>query len=294
MVSPFNSFVGLTRSGPGVDPALPGALYPTGRRNYVRVFPTDDLQGAGLALRARERGHRRVYVLDDGDPGYGVLMATAFETAARRLGLDVADRASWDPGAPEYGELAARVRRTGATAVFLGGLLDTNAGRVVRDLRARLGRRVDLVGPDGLTPLSLLVERAGPAAIGVRVSLPGIVTDRLPPGGDRFVARCARTQPGVEIDPAAVYAAQAAEVLLDAIARSDGTRGSVLQELFRTRVRNGILGSFGFDENGDVTEAPVTVLRVVGQGTSNRVASVEGGIVEQVVRPSPKLVASGD
>ena len=49
LISPSNSVVGLTRGGPGVDPALPGALYPTGRRNYLRVYPTDDLQGAALA-----------------------------------------------------------------------------------------------------------------------------------------------------------------------------------------------------------------------------------------------------
>jgi hypothetical protein len=106
IISPLNSFVGLTRPAPGVDPSLPAVLYPTGRRNYLRVFPTDDLQGAALALLARERGRKRVYVLDDGDPGYGALMATGFETAARRLGLEVAARESWDPQADGYAGLA--------------------------------------------------------------------------------------------------------------------------------------------------------------------------------------------
>jgi len=46
-----------------------------------RVFPTDDLQGAALALLARDRGRNAVFVLDDRDPGYGVLMATGFATA---------------------------------------------------------------------------------------------------------------------------------------------------------------------------------------------------------------------
>jgi ABC-type branched-subunit amino acid transport system substrate-binding protein len=55
-----------------------------------------------------------------------------------------------------------------------------------------------------------------------------------------------------------VYAAQAAEILLDAIARSDGTRSSVTRELFRTDVEDGILGDIRFDENGDLVEAPVT------------------------------------
>lgn len=291
MISPSNSFVGLTRPAPGVDPLLPAALYPTGRRNYLRVYPTDDLQGAALAVLARDRGRRRVYVLDDGDPGYGVLMATGFETAARALELRVAGRRSWDPGADGYGSLARRVERSGADAVFLGGLLDTNASQVVRDLRARLGTGVDLYGPDGLTPLPLFAERAGRAARGVYVSLAGAVTERLPSAGTRFVRRFAKTQPGIAVEPSAVYAAQAAEVLLDAIARSDGTRGSILDSLFATRVQAGLLGPFSFDRNGDITESPITIFRVVKRGESNRIASIEGGVIERVVRPSASLVS---
>jgi branched-chain amino acid transport system substrate-binding protein len=296
MISPSNSVVGLTRSGPGVDPSLPGALYPTGRRNYLRVHPTDDLQGAALALLARDRGHRRVYVLDDGDPGFGVLWATAFETAARRLGLTVVGRNTWDPQATGYADLARRIARSRAEAVFVGGLLDTNAARVVRDLRAGLGASVDLLAPDGLknpgaTSLTLLMDQAGRAALGVYVSLAGAVTERLPPAGTRFVRRFGKTQAGVAIQPFAVYAAQATEVLLDAIARSDGTRASVLEELFATRVRDGLLGSFTFDANGDITESPVTILRVVRGGGPSR-TGIEGGVVDRVVRPSPRLVMS--
>jgi branched-chain amino acid transport system substrate-binding protein len=300
MVSPANSVVGLTRGGPGVDPSLPGALYPTGRRNYLRVYPTDDLQGAALALLARDRGRRRVYVLDDGDPGYGVLIATSFETAARRLGLTVVGRDTWDPEAESYTDLVRRIARSRAEAVFIGGLLDTNAARVVRDLRARLGTSVDLLAPDGLknpggaTSLTLLRSQAGQAALGVYVSLVGAVTERLPPAGTRFARRFGKTQAGVAIQPVAVYAAQATEVLLDAIARSDGTRASVLEELFATRVRGGLLGSFAFDANGDITESPVTILRVARGGGPSRTDGIEGGVVDRVVRPSPRLVASED
>jgi branched-chain amino acid transport system substrate-binding protein len=292
MVSPTNSFVGLTRASPGVHPELPAGLYPTGTRNFLRVYPADDLQGAALALFARSRGHRRVLVLDDGQPGYGALLATGFEVAARRLGLTVAGRMTWDPGARSYAELARRVARSGASAVFLGGLLDTNAAAVVRDLRAQVDDSVVFLGPDGLTSLSLLQRRAGTPALGMYVSVGGLVVEKLPPAGARFVERFGRTQPGVPVEPAAVYAAQAAEVMLDAIARSDGTRASVLEELHRIRVRNGLLGSFEFDANGDISESPITILRLERGGGSRAVGSVEGGVVERVVRPSPDLVAA--
>ena len=288
LVSPFASFVGLTRAAPGVEPSLLARLYPTGRRGFLRVFPTDDLQGAALAELARDRGRARVYVLDDGQPGYGRLMAAGFARAARHLGLEIAGRATWDPGARSYAGLARRVAGSGADAVFVGGLLDTNAAAVIRALRAESD--ADVLGPDGLTPLTLLSRGAGPAARGVFVSLSGVITERLPPAGAAWATRFARTQPGAEIEPSAVYAAQAAEVALDAIARSDGTRASVLAALFDTHVEDGLLGTFGFDAGGDISESPVTILRVTGGGGSTRILSAEGGVVERVARPSAALV----
>jgi hypothetical protein len=65
----------------------------------------------------------------------------------------------------------------------------------------------------------------------------------------------------------------------------------VLEELFATRVREGLLGDFEFDENGDITESPVTILRVARGGGSTRIMSFEGGVVERVARPSAELVS---
>jgi hypothetical protein len=69
MVSPVNSAPELTRSTAGGDPTLPASLYPTNHRNFVRVYPADDLQGAALAVFARDRGRKSVFVLDDGFTG---------------------------------------------------------------------------------------------------------------------------------------------------------------------------------------------------------------------------------
>jgi hypothetical protein len=51
-------------------------------------------------------------------------------------------------------------------------------------------------------------------------------------------------------------------VLLDAISRSDGSRASVVDELFKTEVENGILGSFRFDRNGDIDPAAVGFFKI--------------------------------
>jgi ABC-type branched-subunit amino acid transport system substrate-binding protein len=70
-------------------------------------------------------------------------------------------------------------------------------------------------------------------------------------------------------DPATQYlgvmeAGQAADLVMDAIARSDGTRASVLHELFASDVHDGILGTFRFDPNGDITTASIPILRITG------------------------------
>jgi len=292
MVSPINSSVGLTRTGPGIDKSLPAALYPTGVRNFARVYPTDDLVGAGLALFARARGWKDVFILDDGR-SYGALQADFFETAARRVGLDVLARASWSPTSGSYAPLARRVQASGARTVYVGGLVDTSVAEVVRALRAQLGHEVALLGPEGLNPVPLLVRRSHRAALGMYIGFLGVVRGSFPPAGARWAKRFAATQHGARIHPAALYTAQATEVLLAALARSDGTRVSVLRNVFAARVRNGLLGSFHIDRNGDVSESPVTIARVDRAGTSRDVLSLEGATIVSVERPSPRLVAPG-
>jgi branched-chain amino acid transport system substrate-binding protein len=291
MISPLNSYVGLTRGGANTDDqTLLGTLYPTGTRNFVRIFPADDLQGGAMAVFARDRGRRRVFVLEGPFTGYSGLVADGFATAARRLGLDVVGREKWQSKAPSYVGLARRVAASRAEAVFVSGLLDHNAGRVIRDLRAVLGADVDLLAPDGLSPYPALLDAAGSAAKGVFVTAQGVVIDRLPAPGVRFLRRFARTQPGATVESFAVLAAQATDVLLDAIARSDGTRASVMGQLRRTHVRDGLIGDVAFDARGDIRRNVETIVRVVGGGTVQSIASIDGAVVERVLVLSPRLV----
>ncbi len=124
-----------------------------------------------------------------------------------------------------------------------------------------------LVATDHFGSVADLIEAAGPAARGMYLSVYGVPNGELPPPGKRFLEEFEATRAG-EPSPSysAAYAAQAAEILLDAIARSDGTRSSVTEELRRTTVEDGILGDIRFDENGDLVEGPFTIFRVVGKG----------------------------
>jgi branched-chain amino acid transport system substrate-binding protein len=114
--------------------------------------------------------------------------------------------------------------------------------------------------------------------------------DQMPAAGAAFIRRFSRTQSGVPVHPYAVYAAHATEVLLDAIARSDGTRGSVIEQLFATKTPDGLTGPVRFDRRGDTVYGAVTILRVENPATARSLGSVEGAKVERIARVSPELV----
>jgi ABC-type branched-subunit amino acid transport system substrate-binding protein/DNA-binding beta-propeller fold protein YncE len=259
-ISSSATAVGLTRDAPGALPGEPQAYAPSGERNFARVVASDNIQGAAAAVIAKRLGVKHMFVLDDREP-YGVGLAETVRRAAERLGIELAGSKSWDFRARDYRELAAEVKRSGADGVFLGGYHFLNGERLLRDLRAVLGPRVRILAPDGFSEFRAVIERAGAAAEGLFVTVAALAPERLPPSGRRFTERFG-TALGVSVDPYSITTAQAAEVLLDAIAASDGTRASVTRHVLTGEVDDGILGSFAFDANGDMTAPGVTVYRI--------------------------------
>jgi DNA-binding SARP family transcriptional activator/ABC-type branched-subunit amino acid transport system substrate-binding protein/streptogramin lyase len=261
MVAPANTYVGLTHRGPGTAPNEPGKYYPRGTRNYVRLVASDDVQGAADALLARRLGAKSIYVVNGG-LSYGDGLTAAVKTAAAKLGLKLAGSSGWNFQAPNNQALVATLQRAHPDAVFLASFLFPPSARLIADLRAGLPARTRLLLPDGFAPAAALIANLGSAADGITISVAGLPTGRLPIAGRRFVAAFAKSIGKAPLNPYTVDAAEAADVLLDAIARSNGTRASVTRQLFTTHVRNGILGSFSFDRNGDTTSGAVTIYKI--------------------------------
>jgi ABC-type branched-subunit amino acid transport system substrate-binding protein len=108
-----------------------------------------------------------------------------------------------------------------------------------------------------------VLKEIGPAARGMYIATVDLPRANIPlnAAGRRFAASMG--------DPAKEYlgvleAGRVTELLLAAIARSNGRRASVLKELRASKVRDGILGSFAFDPNGDITTAPIPIIRITG------------------------------
>ena len=155
-----------------------------------------------------------------------------------------------------------QIGNSGADAVFLGGLIDENGAKVIRDKVAVLGPNdgdVKLLAPDGFTTQQT-IDEAGEAAAGMYMSVAGVPIDEFTGEGATFAEEFGATLGGQPIDPYAIYGAQAARILLDAIAESDGSRQSVIENLFNTTVENGYLGNFEINENGDPSGAEGAVV----------------------------------
>jgi len=264
MVSPANTYPGLTQGGPGTETGEPENYYPTGTRNYARVVWNDQFQGAANALLARELGLSKVYVLTDKET-YGNGIANLFTQYAKKVGITTLPGTpqAWDKKASSYDAIATKVKTSGADAIFLGGIVCNNGGKLIKDLRAGVGPDVQIIGPDGWTPISATVDGAGQAAEGMYITQPGIPPDRLKGAGKKFVQDFS-TEIGHEPDPYTNYAAQATEVLLTAIDKADADRAKVAENLFNLDVKDGILGDFKIDENGDTTLGTVAVFQVKG------------------------------
>jgi branched-chain amino acid transport system substrate-binding protein len=266
MISPSNTVRGLTRPWGGMRPGELAALYPTGQRNYARIAAADHLAPVALAETAQQLGATRVFVLRDGGDSDTAAYAADMSRRARELGLEVAGSGTWDPTARRFTATAERVADARPQAVLMTGAAPPQQGALIRDLREAVGPDVDLIASDGFADFASLISTAGKAAEGMYVGNYGVPNSELPAAGRKFLEDLERSGKGERgEDFTAVYGAQATEILLDAIARSDGTRASVSRELLRTRVENGILGDIRFDRYGDPVEAPVTIYRVEDQ-----------------------------
>jgi branched-chain amino acid transport system substrate-binding protein len=261
MVSPGNTLICLTEPASGCEPGQPDSLYPSGTRNYARVIPNDAYQGAGLATFAKNRGLRKVYILYAGGDPTSLGQARTFRGAAGPLGIEIAGFQSWDTGAKSYTDLMQAAKKTQPDAVLLAGLIEQHGADLIKDKVAVLGPnsgQVKLLAPDGFAQQST-IDQAGADTKGMYASLPGKVPSSLTGEGSAFVKEL-KSQIGDEpLELFAPYAGQAAEVLLAAVQAGNANRAGTIASLFKTKVTNGIVGSFSITPSGDPSPAPISV-----------------------------------
>jgi branched-chain amino acid transport system substrate-binding protein len=265
-ISPSNTAIGLTRNGPGADRGEPDRYYPSGRRRYFRLLPNDRVQAGALAVAMRDRGCRRLAILNDGEVfggGLGVLV----RRNARRLGLRVVHASRIRVRARRHRGLARRIRRAGARCVAYTGITANGAVRLFGDL-AREMPRAKLFGSDGIAESGFADPREGgvPARVGRRVvmTVATLSPQAMPEAGRAMLQRYAARYGEPFPDPYAVQGYEAMRLVLDAVAAVGPRRRAVIGWLHDVRDRQSVLGTYSFDRFGDTTLRDYGIYRIRG------------------------------
>jgi branched-chain amino acid transport system substrate-binding protein len=251
MVSPANTYPGLTKPGTG-EANEPQVYRPSGKINYFRVVPADDIQGEVAAQWAKELGVKKVFVLHDREL-YGKGVADVFKRACGKLGIQVVGYEGIDPKAANYRSLVTKIKSTDADMVYFGGTTQTNAGQIAKDLVAG-GSKAKLMVPDGCREQAL-IESAGKDNLNDRayVTFGGLPPDQLKGRGKDFYDAYKKKY-NSEPEAYAVYGYEAARVVLEGIKRADKKdREAIRAAIAGLRDFDGVLGKWSFDQNGDTS-----------------------------------------
>jgi branched-chain amino acid transport system substrate-binding protein len=256
-LSPTSTAVGLTSSGPGASPGEPEKYYPTGRRTFIALAPSDAAQAAVEMALQRSIGCRHTYVLyEDGDFD-GSDAAASFQQLALARHTQLAGVQGFDPKASDYTSLAEALAQTPIDCVFISALPGPHTTLLTTEVAQALPSARLLVPHLLAQPTFTDAGRGGiPARLDGRVLLtvPAAATGAL----GRAFARMFTTRYG-PLAPGAVYGYEAMQIVLAAIRRASGggrrtiRRSGVLAELLHTRVERSVLGAVSIRPDGSST-----------------------------------------
>jgi ABC-type branched-subunit amino acid transport system substrate-binding protein len=238
--------------------ALTDGTYP----NYVRLLARNtDQVAAGIDVFAGRRATRVFVLSDDLTHAYTAEVSSLFGSLSANR-VTIVGTADGYHGV-DVEQLAQQVRRAGANGVFLVGGPDATTGMLLKALR-RAAPDLTVVAPDMVNSVADAISVAGDAARGIYVTSANPPNDRLPATGRQWLHRFAATQLGAQVPTSSALAAAATQVLLDAIARSDGTRASVVSSLRATTLPDSVIGPIQFTAHGDIGSCAVSVYQIVG------------------------------
>ncbi len=237
MISNANTNPGLTKVW---NPGEPDVYYPKGIRNYARVCTTDDIQGSAAAQFAKSIGIKSVYVLNDTQT-YGQGVGQAFTTEAKKIGLNVLSSGAygegWDAKQSSYEAMFTKIAALKPDMVYIAGIFDNNGGQLMKDKFKVLGNNtvVKVMAPDGFTGYPDF--NSMPEADGAYLSFAGLSTELLlknaPNGaGAKFVKAYKAEYKKDPIGSYPIYGVAAVQVILAALAKSDGTRKGLTNAIF--------------------------------------------------------------
>jgi branched-chain amino acid transport system substrate-binding protein len=278
-ISPANTASGLTTSDPGTVKGEPQKYYPTGERTFARIVPRDTIQGAALIGQVKSDGCTKVAVANDKEL-YGAGLATVLGIKAKALGVEIVSNTPIQKDAANFRSYAQKIKGEGADCFIFSGTTPNAAIQINKDVGAALPS-AKLYGADGICSSSFTnpSQRGIPAALGARFkcTVPTLNLTAYP-GGREFLAAYKAKYKTASPDPYAIYGYEAMKLVLDTIkaAGPDGTtKDGFLAQLFKTKDRHSVLGTYSIDANGDTTQTDYGLYKVGSDGNPTYVATLK-------------------
>jgi branched-chain amino acid transport system substrate-binding protein len=270
MVSPANTYVGLTTNLPGSAPGEPQKYYPNGTRNYLRIVPIDSIQAAADLMAMKEAGCTKVAVANDKE-AYGQGLATLLGLEKGFYGVTITGDTGIDPTSPNFRSYASTIKGQGADCFFFAGIVSNGGVQIAKDVHSAIPT-AKVFGGDGVCTDSYTNASKGgiPASL-YPLTQCTVATQNLEayPGGKDFLAAYKAKYGVADPDPYAIYGYEAMKLGLDTI-KSLGAKGNsksdVLKALFAIKDRQSVLGTYGFNSNGDTTLKSYGLYKVGSDG----------------------------
>lgn len=273
-VSAAVTHTGLTKKVDGGDPSEPNVYRPSGKLNFGRVCPADDVQGPlAVDFAKDELKAKTIFILDE-KALYGQGLAALVTKRCQELGIQILGHDSINTKQNEFRALMLTIKAKNPDVVYFGGTTQDKGGQIAKDMRDA-GIKCPLIVPDGCYEKKF-IESAGEENLkDCYVTLGGLDPSLLKGPGAEYVKKY-KEKYGKDPEAYSVYGYEAAKVVLEAIKKvGKKDRGEILKACLATKdFDKGALGKWSFDANGDISIQNMTISKVEG-GTFKPVKIVD-------------------
>jgi branched-chain amino acid transport system substrate-binding protein len=276
-VSPANTYVGLTSGASRVTRSSPSGAAPP-PRTYLRIVPSDGVQAAADLLAMKQAGCTRVAVADDGEE-YGADLANLVEAGRRWYGVEVVNALPFVLSGAGVRRSALAIREQRAGCILLAGVASRASVRVTGDLHAALPS-ARIFAPDRMCTSAWTNPGDGgvPNSVDPLIECTAVTLSLAAyPGGKAFLAAYKTQYGSSDPGPYAILGYEAMSLGLSTIARlgPDGaSRSAVRSALFSITDRHSVLGTYGFESDGDTTLRSYGLYKVGANGDPRFVRAI--------------------
>ena len=253
MISPANTYPGLTVEEPGTEPGEPEKYYPTGKRNYTRIVPRDKIQAAALVQQFQDDGCKSLAIANDKET-YGAGLARIVVLDANKVNLKNSNTGI-QKDSPNYRSYAEGLKAAGVDCFLFSGVTANGAVQINKDVAAALPN-AKLYGPDGTCESGFTNPKSKgiPASLAPRFKCTvATLAIKDTPGGAQFLKDFQAKYNVSNPDPYAIYGYAAAQLVLDTIKAGGTTKEDFVTKLFETKDLESVLGTYSIDANGDTS-----------------------------------------